>query len=283
MGAQTERISTARPSATRGLMDDPLRELPARYFEDGDLRHFMERASGWILDFCRYRLSRDPDLVGDFYVHFYERADLCLQKYRVRTYMPFTGYLATYLRREFFNFKRGRRSPVHEVNAPEIFGEEATSSLQYPARGEADPLSRSLQRIHELSLPARLPLKLYYGMNLDSAELRYIVEVHENPTSASAFLKEFHTRREKMRTRVRHLSDRAAHLSLLIHSADMEGDPVAADRRRRWKRNLERVQSRDLHLFSLSELAVLLRLSKSAVSRRIQRAIQSLALKENAI
>ena len=272
---QERRKAKPRPMADgRRLYDDPLRTLPGEYYRAGDLRVFMERASPWILEYCRGRLSRDPDLIGDFYLHFYERADRCLEKYRHRPHMPFTGFLATYLRREFLNFKRNQTSLVHEVHAPEIFGEQEISSMVFPSSRDTDALKKALPRIQELPVRFRLPLKLYYGLMLDASELRHFVRLHRSPLVASRFLREFHQRREKLRESTQQRTHRAAHLMLLIHDADRQTDHVAARRRRRWKRNLEHIQTRERRLFSLTELARLFGVTKSSVSRRIKRGIE---------
>lgn len=273
---QTEPGPDRTRTEPRRVYDDPLRALPELYRRNGDIRLFMERASGWIMEYCHNRLSRDHDLVGDFYLHFYERADSCLQTYATRRHMPFTGFLATYLRREFFNFKRGRRGLVREFSAPEFFGEYDGSPLDYPGDPDADVLARGLPRLNALPVRDRLPLKLYFGFDLGAEELRYFVELQRCPLAASDFLKEFHARRERLRAKLARLNDRAAHLTLLIHSADDERDPRSAVRRREWKRRLDQVRGRRRSLYSLNELATLLRVNKSTVSRRIHKVIQTL-------
>ena len=183
---------------------DELRELPARYWSTGDLPDFMEQASPFIMRYCRRRLSKDDDLIGDFYVHFYERAPGCLEHYKSRQDIPFTGYLATYLRHEFLNYaKTSRNARYSETPTAEFFGRERSMFSFSGADEQPDapelPPDDSVDRLLEpLPLHVRLPIKLYHGLELNFEELHEIASVHETPIAAAQFVTEYRTRRLRL-------------------------------------------------------------------------------------
>ncbi|MCR9142242.1 MAG: hypothetical protein NXI24_08315 [bacterium] len=247
---------------------DELKELPDRYWSTGDLRDFMAEASPFIMRYCRRRLSRDDDLIGDFYVHFYERAPRCLEHYKSRQDIPFTGYLATYLRHEFLNYVRSARQvEVHETPTAEFFGREAQSTAtSIPATPHDLAIDRAVEA---LPLHTRLPLKLYYGMELNIAELQEIAELHSQPADAAAFMANYRARRLQRSERTRRIEDRSAHLTYLIHRR-----PGTEDRRRwsRWKNRLNDMLIIKRGVMSTGELSRLFGVSKSTIARRMEQA-----------
>ena len=256
-------------SGSTGYTDE-LKDLPDQYWNTGDLRGFMAEASPFILRYCRRRLSRDDDLIGDFYVHFYERAHGCLERYKNRQDIPFTGYLATYLRHEFLNYTRAARNvQIRETPSAEIFGREqesraAAASDAIPALDQK--IDRSLER---LPLQNRLPLKLYYGMELNIEELREIADRHSQPAEAAAFMAGYRRRRLQRSERNRRLEDRSAHLTYLIHRK-----PGTEEHRRwsRWKNRLNDMLLQKRGVMSIGELGRLFGVSKSTIARRMEQA-----------
>lgn len=227
----------------------------------------MEEASPFILRYCRRRLSRDDDLIGDFYVHFYERAPGCLEQYKSRQDIPFTGYLATYLRHEFLNYARiTRNAQVRETPTAEFFGREQTRTVSAPAATHDLAIDQILEN---LPLNTRLPLKLYYGMELNFEELHEIAGLHEEPSAAAAFMMKYRTRRLRLSERVRKLEDRSAHLTYLIHR---QPGTDAHQRWSRWKHRLNDMLVLKRGVMSTGELSKLLGVSKSTVARRMEQA-----------
>lgn len=252
---------------------DELRHLPERSWRDGDLGRFMEAASPLILSYCRRRLSRDPDLIGDFYVHFYERAHTCLEKFRSRVErQTFTGYLCTYVRHEFFNYLRTRRhQAVDEIPAPEIFG---LAGAAKPQASHPSVSVRLYDSIDELPLESRLPLKLYYGLEPGLEELRALVETSGSAARSAELLDLMRRRRRRMEARLQCCRDRIAYLSRMIHRSP--GDHPRQPDWKRWKQRLHTRLERDRPVLTLAEIAGLLRISKSTALRRIRRCGRSL-------
>lgn len=274
---------------TTGYADE-LGSLPDRYWKSEDLPAFMERASPFIMRYCRNRLTRDDDLIGDFYVHFYERAAGCLERYKSRQHIPFTGYFATYLRHEFLNYARSVRdtryfekpvddlhewSPLARIDATGRPGsghslvgasdkqddEDATDDAQ---------MAELTAAVDTLDPEARLALKLYHGMELHMADLQQLAKLSANPQAAAELVCEFRARLQRRRARLRKIEDRSAYLNYLIHRRPDDGPAV--QRWSRWKQRLRETLAHDRGLMSTSEIGTLFRVSKSTVARRLARA-----------
>ena len=257
-------------------MPDPLRELPRDYWDSGDIRQFMERASTWIMHFCRQRLNHDPDVIGDFYVYFYERADLCLETYKTRQDLPFTGFLATYLRHEFYNFIYPRRRySVDECMTADILGLKMASEISYPITVTERQilLEKMMHELASMPVAYRLPLKLTHGMELNCEEMRTMIAHCGSPRKAAHFLQEYNRKRERRREKLMRLRNRVAHLNYMIHASPRrKGISTDAFLWRKWKRRILTVIERQSAICSRSDIARLLRMNKSTVARRIDRA-----------
>lgn len=259
---------------------DELRDLPARFWQTGDLTAFMEGASPFILRYSRKRFCQDDDLIGDFYVHFYERAVGCLNHYQERQHIPFTGYLAKYLYNEFLNYIRTRRShSQRETPAAEIYACARPDPDEADATGAPPEIDLRLDRaLQNLPVRLRLPLKLYYGLELNIEELRAIVERLNDPVAASNFLIDYRARRLRQSERMRWLEDRAAHLTYLIHRSPGSGQYRNWTR---WKERLRRMVQQNRGILSVGELSQLLGASKSTIARRIEQAQSQIRGAEN--
>ena len=274
---------------TTGYADE-LANLPDHYWRDEDLPAFMEHASPFIMRYCRNRLTRDDDLIGDFYVHFYERAARCLERYISRQHIPFTGYFATYLRHEFLNYARSVRdtryfeSPVDDLHEwsrltqPDVLGKPKSNNrvVGSSERPDEEDLTDAAQvadlaeAVAGLEPEVRLALKLYHGMELHMADLQRLTELSASPQAAAELVCEFRARLQQRRARLRKIEDRSAYLNYLIHRRP--DDAPAVRRWSRWKQRLRETLARDRGLMSTSEIGALFRVSKSTVARRLARA-----------
>lgn len=264
----------------------------------------MEAVSHWVLGYASRRLNRDPDVVGDFYVHVYDKVPRFLADYEQREDLatPFTGFFALCLRHEFMNFIRNRRratfqeqvfsemaAPVSMLRAGFGFygdhprlGPAAGPSHQIPTHVSPERVNSWIYRqIDELPMRLRLPVKLVHGLDPDAGELRELIRLTGGPGPASRWLFEFHRRREALSLRLGRLADRAAHLSVLIDSfdrrSDLTGDPRTYAR---WKNRLARALRGPHPLFSLKELGQLFGKNKTTMMRRLDRAGQLLRARE---
>jgi len=240
------------------ILPDPLKHLPSEYYRTEDLRAFMDGCSGWIMNYVRIRLTRDPDVAGDFYIHFYEKAGHCLQAYNSRRDIPFTGFLAVYLRHEFSNFLRTARR--REI--PILPFDDLTRFVHDDLEPQTGP--DALDRLRELPSEFRLPLKLHFGISLTADELRMITIV-KGAEEVSDMLKEFADRKRRHLAKSERLLDRAARLNHLLHTAP-------TPRLSRWKAQIIAALERPRPLFSFAELAQYLGTSKTTIARRIEKA-----------
>lgn len=264
-------------SEAPNIHDEPLERFLREYLKERDLREFMTGASDWILDYCRRRLSRDPDEVGDFYLHFYERAERCLNKYLRSPAVSFTGYLAAYLRHEYMNFRRRRRRPhTGELKFEELVPQSMSSAPETALQiSGADRLSGELNRIlEELPLRQRLVLKLHYGFELGTDELRDIVRHSTTPVGAARFLADYHRRCENNHRRLEKYRQRAAYLNYLIHNNPEETrSTLTPEKMRRWKERVNRLLLVKRGVVNGEEIATLLGVNRSTVARRMERSL----------
>lgn len=237
-------------------LPNQLGDVPAEFYRTESVQDFMHSCSGWIMNFARVRLTRDPDVAGDFYVFFYERAGRCLEAYKTRQHLPFTGYLATYLRHEFYNFIRlRRRKTVAESPLDE-------SRVEAAASGSSD--SHIVDRLMELPMDLRIPLKLHHGIDLNGAELRAMA-LSRGASETQGMLREMARRKLTLFKEQEKLEERAARLNHLLHKS-------SDDRLRKWKERVLEALSRHRPVFSYTEIARLLGTSKSTIARRIDSA-----------
>ena len=114
-------------------------------------------------------------------------------------------------------------------------------------------------------------------MELNREELRALIACFPTPVRASEFLLEYNRKRERLQEQMQKLQNRAAHLDYLIHSSIGRRD--VADRStmwRRWKRRILAALNRKRTIYTQGEIAELLCVSKSTISRRIERVIDEL-------
>ncbi|MCE9599349.1 MAG: hypothetical protein K8S54_15400 [Spirochaetia bacterium] len=241
-------------------LTDPLKELPGAYYESEDLPAFMDGCAKWIMRYVQIRLTRDPDMAGDFYLHFYENKGVaCLGAYKTRQDIPFTGFLAVYLRNEFSNFLRTRKRTQISAFPMEDFSRLADVESVPDSRGD-----KLLDRMTDLSLELRIPLKLHYGMDLTAPELRMLA-ITRGAEDASRLLRELARRRRQHLTVSERQINRAGRLNHLIHERP-------SSRLQRWKSRVVQALGKPKPIFSYAEIGTFLGTSKTTVARRIETA-----------
>lgn len=244
-------------------LPDQLAYVPDEYYRTGSVQGFMEACSVYILNFARLRLTRDPDIAGDFYVWFYERAAQCLEAYKTRQHTPFTAYFVTYLRLHFYNFIRERRK-----NHPEP--ETGLDESRIAAPAETPQRYTIADRLTNLPMDLLIPLKLHYGIELTGHELKALA-LSRGPHEVQIMLKEMARRKLALFREQEKLEDRAARLTGLLQRENTE-------RLRRWKQRVLEALSRPRPVFSYMEIARLLGTSKSTIARRIEGAKEMLRM-----
>ncbi len=259
-----------------------LTHLLDRYYETEEIAPLVETLYPWIRRFC-IRLHTDPDIVGEFFLRFYPRMPHLLALYRERREVPLLRFLARCLRNEFNNFIRSyRRHHLPEKLTPE----PAPPGFRYQFhRGEElvresgfDPLHRIAFHMNRLEESLRIPLKLYYGFELEGSELRHLTGLFPRAEEAALFIEDFERRKEKTRRRLNDLNDRSAYLNQQIHGSHLyEHTQEQVSRYRRWKRRVDRRIHTGHGIYSLQELASLFGVSKSTQARRINLARRTLA------
>ena len=247
-----------------------LREIDIESLHDhsiwtGSRQRFLEGATPFVIAYTRARLARDADLVGDFYVHFCERVELCMELYRERQHIPVRAFLATFLRHEFMNFirKRRRRTLKEERHRAPVYDRDAGGLPGLIT------LQRSLRKLDEND---RLLVKLQYGLDPELDDLKVLVSLAGGPLAIDT-LRRFRERKLACNDRARRLQDRASYLGQLLGRG---GSPEQAQNWRRWKTRIARSLRRDGGLFTFAELEEIFGIGRSSVWRRLARALQIL-------
>lgn len=261
--------------------DDALLPAALAFFENGDLSAFFEVASPWIVAYVAARLNRDPDIVGDFYVHVYDRVPEYLRDYGATSReAPFTAYFAICLRNEFMNF-------IRPVRRQALLVQEWSEGIQ-PQRpgiaeactsdgGEANERAFSARfygKLDRLPVRLRLPMKLTHGIDPDRDDLRELIRLVGDSARAAEVIFEFHRRREVRSRKLRRIEDRMAHLSYLIDNCERRPELRGTPRLwARWKGRLQGVLAADHPLFTLNELGGMFGRNRSTIMRRVERAV----------
>ncbi|MBE7437596.1 MAG: hypothetical protein HS115_04000 [Spirochaetales bacterium] len=235
-----------------------LKESLEDYYRTGRADSFMHQSSAWIMQYCQNRLCHDPDVVGDFYLYFYERAHLCLDRYRIRQNLPFVGYLATYLRHEFYNFRRRSQKTIETVLFESM--EDLRSETTAPAP-EAD--------IEALPRDTRLAYKLHRGLRLHLTDLRQLIELCGDARRAAQVMTDFQLRLEANQGRARHLQERVIQLQRRIEKED---DTLRYSRIRRFKDRALGLIGKTGIVFSVTDLSQIFGVNKSTISRKLKAA-----------
>jgi DNA-directed RNA polymerase specialized sigma24 family protein len=262
------------------VREEKLNRAIEAFYRNGDLREFMEMSSVFIFRFIK-RLNGDPDLAGDFYLHFYEKADRCLDAYSRNTHIPFPQFLNKYIKNELLNFKRVRKNRtlnMYPSSHTHHLDEELIPEMRDPDHYTAESRhARLRERICHLPIRYRLPVKLYFGFDLSLRDIRYFLSQFPEEMNAESFLGEFERRIASTSAKLQKLDNRAARLNHLIHTAvDLDQSLY----RKRMKRRIEKFLRRNRPIFSLSELGMALGLSKTTVFRRIRFATRIVMEKE---
>jgi RNA polymerase sigma factor (sigma-70 family) len=230
-----------------------------QYYKTGDLAHFMESASLLIMDYCRKRLSRDADTIGDFYLHFYERAGLCLERYKTRQNLPFNGYLATYLRHEFYNFRRKtKRRQINEYAEESIENARASNESATPEFEKA---------VENLAPEVRLAYRLHTGLRLNRFDLRLLIQKTGDARQAADLVAEMQVR---LRKNYRRAEEQQIRVVALQKKIEENSGPM--ERLKRWKENAISSIKKSAIIFSVSEIARILGQNKSTISRKLRSA-----------
>ena len=247
------------------LREVDIESLQDRSIWTGSRQRLLEGATPFVIAYTRARLARDADLVGDFYVHFCERVDLCMELYRERQHIPVRAFLATFLRHEFMNFirKRRRRTLKEEPHRAPVC-DRGTNTVPTLVG-----LQRSLRKLDESD---RLLVKLQYGLDPDLDDLKVLIKLAGGELAIHT-LRRFRERKLASNDRTRRLQDRASYLGQLLERG---GSPEQAQNWRRWKTRIAQSLRRDGGLFTYGELEEIFGVGRSSVWRRLARALQIL-------
>lgn len=176
---------------------DRLDHLYRDYERDRDLRGLFGRIYSETRSYCLKRLSRDPDLVADFLVDFFEkRFERVVAEFVSRSHPSFPGFYLVSVRHSFSSFIRSRRRrsiptvPLHWYD-----DEKSSEAMLYhhdqdrpasraDAVSEPQPMMhRDLWRIVDEAL-SRLGgidpvlFKIYHNIPLNIAEVRLLATTY---------------------------------------------------------------------------------------------------------
>ncbi|MDH5654464.1 MAG: hypothetical protein OEZ34_01030 [Spirochaetia bacterium] len=252
------------------------------YSQTRDMKQFMETAAPYILHFIKKNLCRDEDIACDFFLHFYENSNKFMEKYEAKKSSPVAAFLLRYLKNEFLNFIRKiRNQNFTELTGMEIILSNTPSACSSKNIGDRIQIESLHVELSRLPLKIRLPLKMYYGIDLNLKELDFLANTVNNPQKTIAFLKQYGLKKEKVHTRQVALINRAARLNYLIQKGNENKTKL-----RRWfflKKQTENRLKKVLPVTSLSELSIIFGINKSSMARRLKRALRSLEKKEKEV
>lgn len=245
---------------------DPLHDLPERYWRTTDAGEFMTRVSDLFYNYVRGRLSSDPEIISDFFIHFYERVPHCMETYRSRQDHPFTGFFITYLRHTFMNFIRKRRR-----RQLDIYGNTTEPVDPEPTFEDSDNLPELHRALANLPARLRLPVKLRHGMQLDMDDLRFLCRLQKDPQKAADLLVEYRQASTNRFSKLQKLRSRAIHLNYLLHSRQVQTNEHY-DRWQELKRKNESALQSARPVLSYADIARWMHTTRSTVYRRVQQA-----------
>jgi len=163
--------SKARRINTRNRLFDIFYQ---EYKDSNNYSRFLGQLYQETRRYCFQYLSRDSDIVSDFFVYLLEgRIDNILYEYKIRNHSSFAGFYITCIRNSFYNFHRYHQRfcvealPLHEEPASAynpfndqyfVFWHELDTALQ------------------ELPAIDRIIFKLYHSIPLHSHDLRNLIE-----------------------------------------------------------------------------------------------------------
>lgn len=271
------KICMRKNMKTQSSLDKKIINQYLIYQENRDFRLFMENISDFIFQFTRKRLNRDPDIVSDFFVHFYERAQACLDRYKNYQHLPFSGFLVTNIRHEFYNFiRKKRRSQIEMSPSEAILGMKSKLELneQVIHNSNDDDRHRLSRELVKLPMNQRLPVKLYFGLELGIEELQELLTFHPQSRNASVFLQDYRSRRAKRLEQLGRLQDRVRKLNHQIHSYSIESDESQNKglMYKKWKDKIVEALQKERGIYSFQELGNLFLVNKTTIARRIEKA-----------
>ena len=250
---------------------DLLENAYNRYLTTGNIRTFMEGTSDYTLTFIKRNLNDDEDIACEFYLHFYEKSERFMEKFEMRDGSPIAAFLSRYLKNEYMNFIRKKRNrSITELTGMDSLLLSVPSCTQHAVEERV-----RIESLHEqlslLPLKLRLPLKMYFGMDLNLKELHNLTVQNGDPEGTAVLLKKYNEKKEKIHLRQLALINRAARLNYMINS-----ESVNLIRVQRWislKKQIELRLQRISPVTSLHELSLIFGLNKSSMSRRIKKAM----------
>ena len=252
-----------------------------QYIDSRNIRNFMECSSDYILTFIKRNLTDDEDIACEFFLNFYESAEKFMDKYESKETSPISAFIPRYLKNEFMNFIRKKRIRTFTEltgmdNILHTIPSDSQAAIQERLRIESLHDQLSL-----LPMKMRLPLKLYFGLDLDLKELHNLTMQSGDPGGIAVHLKKYREKKEKNLNRQLSLIHRAARLNYLIHSES--GNEVKIQLWISLKKRIELKLKKTPPVISLNELSQIFRLNKSTMCRRIKRAMLEIEAKEREV
>ena len=265
------RKKTQRPNTGK---KEVIEAAYKKYILTGKIGTFMEGTSDYVHSFIKRNLNDDEDIACEFYLHFYEKAERFMEKFEMRDGSPISAFLARYLKNEYMNFIRKKRNR----SITEVTGMDSLL-LSVPACTHQAIQERvRIESLHEqlalLPLKLRLPLKMYFGMDLNLKELHNLTVQNENREGITFLLNKYQMKKEKVHTRQIALLNRAARLNYMINRETL--DPGRVQRWISLKKQIEIRLKKTPPVTSLHELSMIFGLNKSSMSRRIKKAMMEI-------
>ena len=224
-----------------------LNHLPELYNETKDLGRVAEEIWPFLMQ-MPYSFVRDVDVKNDFLLHFYEHLPLFFETYQRYKHSPFTPFLVRYSKNLFNNFIRHyRRRQISESRFCETFIKRSERDSFYSQDSSA--ISNSRQTLDDLPMEHRLITKLYFGLELNLEELKFLVGRVKSPQQVADFL-----------TERRHRKGRKG---------------------KKKKSKAKKTYADNCNIRELGHLAEFFSVSKSTIFRRLETSLRSLYQEEN--
>ena len=255
-----------------------LDHVPRHYYQFQDLSQVAKEV--WqLVVYSTHSLTADKDIANDFCLYFYEKLPNCLEVYRKNMNSPFAPFLVRFLKFQFYNYIRSRRSKSIEESLhsdlPSLSSQGTIDNSSLYTNNTGEKRYSFEDALDNLPIHFKLLLKLYFGVELKINELKILVNRAGCPKRVADFLQEGRQQRERKREKLIKHQDYVTHLNTLLFKAKTKGRTKLLQHK---KHKIEELLKREKRSScEMSRIARLFGVSRATMSRRFAYATRCLS------